>query len=443
MRLHTQWLRLVMGAAVVTATVGVAVQAPAHAAAAPKRGGPVPAFYVPPTRLPATNGAVIRTEQVKLALSGPVVPRVFPRYATRLMYRSTDANGTPVAVTGAYFEPTKPWPGAGPRPLVVVASGTVGQGDQCAPSRALSSPFILTPGPSFSGGLELPAIYRLLAQGMAVVETDYIGLGTPDRVHTYVQRIDEGHAVLDAARAARALPGVSITRDSKVGAYGYSQGGGASASAAELQPTYAPDVPLTATYAGAPPADLAAVTAATEGTEIFAVIGYAVNGFVSENPRLQPVLDRYTNDAGKAALKDVATTCIADTFARYAGGHTSTWTKDGRTLNEIAKTEPLLREVFAQQVIGTMRPAGNVRVATGVNDNLVTHAQVRTMAESWCRLGGNVTYVPVKGPRTPSGTVNHFAPLILDQAPAVTWISSQLRGSSAPASNCAAIPTTR
>ena len=51
------------------------------------------------------------------------------------MYRSTDAQGNPDAVTGTYFEPDVPWPGNGPRPLIVYGPGTQGQGDQCAPSR--------------------------------------------------------------------------------------------------------------------------------------------------------------------------------------------------------------------------------------------------------------------------------------------------------------------
>ena len=37
---------------------------------------------------------------------------------------------------------------------------------------------------------------------VAVVVTDYIGLGTPGRPHTYMNRDDQAHAMLDAARVA-------------------------------------------------------------------------------------------------------------------------------------------------------------------------------------------------------------------------------------------------
>lgn len=96
-------------------------------------------------------------------------------------------------------------------------------------------------------GYEALAIYRILSTGAAVVVTDYVDLGTTDRLHTYVNRLDQGHALLDAARAARAVPGASVTAASRTGLYGYSQGGGASAATAELQPSYAPDVELAGT----------------------------------------------------------------------------------------------------------------------------------------------------------------------------------------------------
>jgi dienelactone hydrolase len=120
---------------------------------------------------------------------------------------------------------------------------------------------------------------------VAVVVTDYAGLGATDRLHTYVNRLDGAHAVLDAVRAARNLEGASVTVDSPVGLYGYSQGGGATAAAAELQPSYAPDITLAGTYSGAPPADLTEVTKAIDGSDLAGALGWAVNGFLQSDPR--------------------------------------------------------------------------------------------------------------------------------------------------------------
>ncbi|GAB2443503.1 lipase family protein [Nocardia tengchongensis] len=85
------------------------------------------------------------------------------------------------------------------------------------------------------------ALYTLLSRGMAVVITDYHGLGTPD-THDYLNRKAQGYAVLDSARAATRLPGNGLGAHPPVVLYRYSQGGMASAAAAELQPDYAPDL---------------------------------------------------------------------------------------------------------------------------------------------------------------------------------------------------------
>ena len=58
-------------------------------------------------------------------------------------------------------------------------------------------------------------------------------------MHTYVNRLSEGHAMPDGARAAMQLPDTSLDHHGPVAFWGYSQGGGAAASAAELAASYA------------------------------------------------------------------------------------------------------------------------------------------------------------------------------------------------------------
>ncbi|MEV0239693.1 lipase family protein [Streptomyces sp. NPDC050674] len=407
------------------------------------RGVAIPAFYTPPTQLPATNGALIRQEPLPLGLSLPGLDgRPLPGTATRLMYRSTDSDGRAVAVTGAYIEPSAKWQGDGPRPLVAVASGTMGQGDQCAPSFALQHPLTVN-GQTLSVAYDNLAIYRLLATGAAVVVTDYVGLGATDRLHTYVNRLDEGHAVLDAVRAARALPGTSLTAGSRVGLYGYSEGGGAGASAAELQPTYAPDVHLAGTYAGAPPADLTAVMKGIDGSALAAALGWAINGFVQAYPGMRDVAEANLNDAGRKALADASTMCVGEAVIRYGFTRSGAWTTSGKSVAEVIADEPRARAVLDEQRIGTLRPAGPVRVSTGVQDDIVPHAQARQLAVDWCRKGGEVTYKALDLPNLGDRILtNHLAPLIADQEAAISWLTDRLEGKPA-ASNCWTMPFQR
>ncbi|WP_327430247.1 lipase family protein [Streptomyces sp. NBC_01236] len=430
-------------AAAVTAAACLGAQALSDTAATAadevvSRGVTIPSFYNPPTTLPAANGALIRTEPLPLALSLPGLDGPLPGTATRLMYKSTDSNGQPVAVTGAYIEPTADWSGDGPRPLVAVAPGTMGQGDQCAASMGLEHPLTLNSG-TVSVGYEDLAIYRLLAKGAAVVVTDYAGLGATDRLHTYVNRVDEGHAVLDAVRAARSVGGTSVTAKSPVGLFGYSQGGGATAAAAELQSSYAPEVTLAGTYAGAPPADLTAVTKAIDGSELAGALGWSLNGFLQSDPSLKPLAETHLNAAGKAALADLSTMCVGDALFGYGYAKSTQWTTDGRSVSDIIAATPALQAFLDSQLIGTLKPSGPVRLATGVSDNLVPHAQARKLAVDWCRKGADITYKAVVLPNVGSALLNHFAPLLTDQGDAITWLTDRLSGKKAD-SNCWSMP---
>ncbi|MGW4026262.1 lipase family protein [Streptomyces sp. NPDC005009] len=427
---------------VVATTACVCVSAPPAAASDPvvSRGVTIPAFYTPPSELPAGEGVLVRHEPLRLGLSLPGLDgRTLPGTATRLMYTSTDSHGQPVAVTGAYIEPSADWKGDGPRPLVVVGSGTMGQGDQCAPSLALQNPLTLT-GETLSVGYDNLAVYRLLATGAAVVVTDYVGLGATDRLHTYVNRLDQGHAMLDAARAARSVPGASVTADSRVGLYGYSQGGGASASAAELHSAYAPEVNLVGTYAGAPPADLTAVMKGIDGSALAAALGWSINGFAQAEPALKEVVDQHINTTGRSALDDIGTSCVGDAILSHGFTKSTKWTKDGSSLADIIAAEPDARAVLDEQRIGRLEPTGPVRLATGVQDDIVPHAQARQLALDWCRKGADVTYKAVVLPNLGDKILtNHLVPLLTDQGDAVEWLTDRLEGEPAR-SNCWTMP---
>ncbi|MDN5760664.1 MAG: lipase family protein, partial [Tomitella sp.] len=191
-------------------------------------GAAIDEFYVPPAELPQEPGRIIRSAPSHLAWSLPGDSGPYPADATRIMYSSQDTHDRPDAVTGTYFRSTAPWTGAGERPLVVIAPGTQGQGDACAPSRTVNSLVVASPqaGPMLAYEMIPASIW--LAKGANVVMTDYEGLGTPG-IHTYVNRKSEAHAVIDAARAAGDLAGSGVGAATPVGIYGYSQGGGAAA----------------------------------------------------------------------------------------------------------------------------------------------------------------------------------------------------------------------
>ncbi|MEJ2884919.1 lipase family protein [Actinomycetospora aeridis] len=346
-----------------------------------------PAGAAPADRVPADRGGSAGSVVSAVPLAAPL-----PGRATRVLYRSTDTEGRANTVSGTVIVPLAPPPG--PLRLVSYAAGTQGLADRCAPSR------------QFAAGTEYeaPFVSTLLTAGFAVAVTDYEGLGTPGE-HTYVNRASQAHAVLDMARAAQTLD-VGIPPDGPVGLAGYSQGGGASAAAVELAPSYAPELDLVGAYAGAVPADLAEVAAFLDGKPGAGLLAYAVNGFRAAYPELP--IDGLLNDRGRAILAETRDQCVGDTVARYPGTRTETLTRDGRPLTAILDEEPF-RSRVEEQRIGARTPGAPVLIVHSLADDIVPIEQDRELAERWCARGATVQFVPTPVPTHVGGAVPGFA----------------------------------
>jgi pimeloyl-ACP methyl ester carboxylesterase len=353
---------------------------------------PRPAFYETPATLPGANGAVIRSEKVDFLLD-PLDATSLVRDADRVLYRSTNRRGQAVAVSGTVLVPTTPWVGLGSRPVIGYAPGTQGMADRCAPSRL------------FSEGIEYEGIgiEGLLLRGYAVAMPDYEGLGTVG-IHTYMDRVSQGRATLDAVRAAQRLAGTGLDATSPVGLMGYSQGGGAAASAVELAPTYAPELRLKGAVVGAVPADLATVATNLDGGLFSAFAFFALRGLsASYDLDLSP----YLNDAGRAAMGSVEQDCVFD-LLDHAFTRSADLSADGRPMSELMKRQPFA-SIIESQRIGTVRPTVPVLVTHSALDDTIPYAVGKQMARSWCAKGANVRFSTNVAPLHVGGMVPHVA----------------------------------
>lgn len=391
---------------------------------------PVPAeaagdFYRTPVNISGEPGRVLKSEPAPLMLQIPGVPNQWPGSAKRIMYTTTGQDGRITPVTGVVVEPTAPWSGSGVRPTVVIGPGTIGQGDQCAGSKLISFPMTIDPTKPSIGvnytGLET---YLLLLNGVRVVITDYVGMGTPG-VHTYVNRLESGRAMIDAARAGLRASGAP--KDSPIGFTGYSQGGGAAASAAELAESYAPELNVKATYAGAPPADLNEVIDQIDGTAIAGGIGYAVNGLTDRYEVVADVVETETNAAGKQALRTLSTQCIGDTALTYGFARTNSWTRTGEPLSAVIARHPEVAAVVDEQRIGTLKPNAPVLISGAINDDVIPYDQTRQLYRDWKAQGADVRLTTdTLPPIFPGLVVGHALPMVTGLLPATHFLLTEL-----------------
>ncbi|MCR8900011.1 lipase family protein [Gordonia sp. GONU] len=409
-----------------TAAIAGVAAACAAALISPAPDASAADFYTPPSSFATEPGSVIRSQEIPLLLQIPGAPGQWPGTARKVMYTSTYQDGTPAAVTGTVVEPTAPWRGKGPRPTVVVGPGTIGQGDQCAASKMMSLPVSIDISkPSIGVNYTAPEMYYMLLNGVRVFVTDYIGMGTPG-IHTYVNRSETGHAMLDGARAALRASGAPA--DAPVGFAGYSQGGGAAASAAELAATYAPELNVRASYAGAPPADLEKVIPAIDGSTIAGAIGFAINGLTQRYPEVADVVHRETNASGKAALKQISTSCIGDIIPAYGFQRTQNWTRTGETLSAVIARSPGVQKVVGEQRIGRLKPNAPVFLEGGLHDDVIPYGQVAQLAADWRAQGADVRFVT--NPTPPILTksiVNHVVPMLGTFLPGMEFVLGEFQ----------------
>ncbi|MGY2170456.1 alpha/beta fold hydrolase [Pseudomonas gingeri] len=193
----------------------------------------IPAFYQWTDKLPGKPGQLLRTEtltpQQGLAAAGQNI---------RILYTSTDGVGKPLpnVVSGALFIP-RGTPPKGGWPLMAWAHGTVGSADVCAPSLTRRSE------------RDRHYLDHWLAQGYAIVATDYQGLGTPGP-HPYGLTRPLAYNTLDSIRA---VAHGDFQLSTRVVVFGQSQGGRAAFATAVYASTYAPDLDIVGVVATGTP----------------------------------------------------------------------------------------------------------------------------------------------------------------------------------------------
>ncbi|WP_327120966.1 alpha/beta fold hydrolase [Nocardia sp. NBC_01730] len=227
--------------------------------------------------------------------------------ARRVTYWTRTSDNRSVLSTGAVFTPAGTPPSGG-WPVMSWEHGTVGTGDECAPS---------TVGRSKR---DLDYLATWMKQGYAVVATDYIGLGTPEP-HAYLDGRAEAHAAIDMVRAARA---VDESLSSKWVAIGQSQGGGAAVFTASLATKYAPELDYRGAVATGPASNVVETVAlvgpgtpAIKSLHLTVYLTYVMNGLKAARPDFDR--DSYLTPLGKQLTTAAETQCFASMAARAEG----------------------------------------------------------------------------------------------------------------------------
>ncbi|MEJ7633815.1 lipase family protein [Aeromicrobium sp.] len=152
-------------------------------------------------------------------------------------------------------------------------------------------------------------IGSLLLKGWAVSVPDYEGIRSE-----FLVAGTEGKAVLDGIRALDGFAPAGLQKSPKA-LWGYSGGSLASAAAAQLQPSYAPEVKLAGVALGGLLGDVREVIDAFSGSFAGGGIPMGINGFLRAYPELD--LLQYINESGRQKVKATEADCLFESVPRY------------------------------------------------------------------------------------------------------------------------------
>jgi len=201
-----------------------------------------------PTSEPAVPPPVAG-EPGTLLSQEPIDTPITGARAWKVRYVSRDANDAPTESSGLIIAPEA---SGQDRPLLIWCHGTTGLGNAASPSaqpdpaRELITYF--TPQSTQQIDYGVPGLQGFIDDGWVVCATDYQGLGTPG-MHQYLLNRTNARDAVNSAHAARNM---DLETGTTLGCAGWSQGGGAAAAVAELDPSDYRDLKLIGTVPMSP-----------------------------------------------------------------------------------------------------------------------------------------------------------------------------------------------
>jgi acetyl esterase/lipase len=348
-----------------------------------------------------------------LVASTPIADAPAGMRAWRIEYITTD-NRKPIRVTGMVIAPDGT-PASGPRRVIAWEHGLLGIAQRCAPSLSTHK-FAM-----------IPALADAIRRGYTVVAADYPGLGS-DMVHPVLVGRSEGSSVLDAVRAARAIP--EARTGSRFALWGESQGGHAALWAGQMASRYAPDLQLVGEAAIVPPTDLARNFSEGKDVRVRALLTSYTAASWSRYYGA-PMATFGARSVQNVMLRLADNNCIAPGTKPKLGTIIGIAIAQGAVRKvDIARQQPWARLMQDNNPSPAQIPVPAL-IYTGTGDTIVAPAVVHDFARRACAAGKTISYKLVQGGE--HATVARLeAPAILD------WIDARFAGQRAP-SNCRSI----
>jgi triacylglycerol lipase len=335
-------------------------------------------FYNPPAGFQHANpGTVLRSRDVELAFLGLIPQRIT---ATQLLYRTTDMHGNPDAAATTVIVPAER-DRADVVPVISYQCAIDAVSSRCFPSYALRRRAV---APGAVAQFEFLLIAAAVAEGWAVSVPDHEG-----RKGMWGAPLEPGYHVLDGVRAALNTERLGLSLSAPVGLWGYSGGGLASAWAAEMSGSYAPELNVVGAVLGSPVGDLGHTFRRLNGTYMSGLPALVVAALADIYPDLDRIIQQHATPEGKVLLQRLHNMTTAEAVIRMIKKDMDDMVDV--PLEQILNT-PEVQHVFADIKLGVAVPTPPVLIVQAVHDQLISVADIDELADTYQSGGASVTY---------------------------------------------------
>jgi hypothetical protein len=261
--------------------------------------------------------------------------------------------------------------------------------------------------------LELVFITAALEKGWVVTVPDHLGTKS-----AFLANNLSGQATLDNIRAALASTEfTNISKDATITMWGYSGGSLASGFAAELQPTYAPELNIAgAALGGTVPQILPVVYATNEGL-FTGLIPSGIQGLANEYPSAAQLIADNVLPSKAAAFNKTQSLCLTGDIINYLGQDVFSYVSDPNIFTEPIATALLDANAMGQHVpeipLYIYKSAGDEISPVNNTDDLVS--------QTYCPGGASVQYLRDE-------LSEHATMAILGAPDAFIWLEDRMKG---------------
>lgn len=373
-------------------------------------------FYAVPDGLDAIKpGIILKHRAPPSPIAAFSVAALNLKASHQILYRTTDSLGAATATVLTVLMPHN----ADTSKILSYQIAEDAASINCAPSYALQLKSATGP---LLGTLvtqaELLLVEAALQQGWVVIIPDFQG-----SKGAYLANKLAGYATLDGIRAAlnsASFTGIMANSSNlKIGMWGYSGGSLATNWAAELQPTYAPELRIAGAAVGGTIPNITTALTTINGGPFTGFIPAGILGLAAQYPEIQQVLDQHLKPQFVDKFHGVLNQCLVADAADFLFQDVIGMLDD----RNLVQTNPIAVRVLGENALGRATPKIPFFWYKSVLDEVSPVEDTDALVKKYCAQGVTIEYQR-------DLASEHGSCAVVGAPKALSWLKNVMNGKS-------------